>query len=189
MSEPEIPPLETLDDTRRKPPPRRPDAPRPRIGPIRTLDDIPPAALALLAAVACLAVLLALKWGLSHGLDWGREQDWAWATQWSATITDPVHAYLRAHTVGLPVTAGTAIGIWLCVGGAALIGSWISPGFGPRLTWLCHGAATVAMVWDASPAAGRTVAAGLAVLAWTALSTLAMRGFSLRPVINVLHRS
>ena len=39
------------------------------------------------------------------------------------------------------------------------------------------------MVWSQTPATGREVATGLAVLAWTAASTLALRGLSLRPVL------
>nr|WP_237529030.1 YbfB/YjiJ family MFS transporter [Streptomyces sp. SID5469] len=40
------------------------------------------------------------------------------------------------------------------------------------------------MVWSASPADGRTVATGIAVLAWTIASVFALRGLSLRPVIH-----
>jgi hypothetical protein len=39
------------------------------------------------------------------------------------------------------------------------------------------------MVHSAAPDGGRTVATGLAVLAWTACSALALRGLSLRPVL------
>lgn len=46
--------------------------------------------------------------------------------------------------------------------------------------WAGWGAATVWMVWTATPATSRSVAAGLAVLAWTFLSAFAMRGLTLR---------
>ena len=46
------------------------------------------------------------------------------------------------------------------------------------------GAASIATVWTNTPADGRTVATGIAVLAWTIASTLALRGLSLRPVVH-----
>ncbi|MEW2085683.1 hypothetical protein [Streptomyces sp. NPDC005283] len=49
-----------------------------------------------------------------------------------------------------------------------------------RLTWAAWGAATVWMVWTATPHTSHPVAAGLAVLAWTFLSAFAMRGLTLR---------
>ncbi|MEV2255890.1 hypothetical protein AB0I94_35940 [Streptomyces sp. NPDC050147] len=185
--DPEVPPLDTIDDSRRIPPPRRPAPPRPQ--PIKAVDDIPAGAIAAIAIVGVIALALTLKSGIPRVIDWSHHQDWSWFTQWAATITDPVHAYLGAHTVGLPITATMVFAIWQAIGVGTLIAAWLSSGFGPRSTWLAYGATTVFMVWDASPAAGRTVAAGLGVIAWTILSTLAMRGFSLRPVVNVFHRS
>ncbi|WP_329169422.1 hypothetical protein OG709_35795 (plasmid) [Streptomyces sp. NBC_01267] len=186
--EPEpVPPLETISDSLRIPPPRRPAPPRPE--PIKAVNDIPTGAIITFAVLAIGALVIALAWGAPKAIGWSQHQDWSWATQWAATITDPVHAYLGAHTVGLPITATTVFIIWQAVGVGTLIVAWLSNGFGPRSTWLAYGAATVFMVWDASPAAGRTVAAGLAVIAWTILSSLALRGFSLRPVVNVFHRS
>ncbi|MGW2331662.1 hypothetical protein ACWC5C_38760 [Streptomyces sp. NPDC001700] len=184
---PGVPPLNTINDNRRVPPPRRPASPRAE--PIKTVDDIPPGAIAAIAVIGIIALVLTFTWGVPNGIDWYHHQDWSWATQWAATITDPVHAYLRAHTVGLPITATTVFVIWQTVGVGTLIGSWVSTSFGPRITWIVYGAATAFMVWDASPAAGRTVATGLAVIAWTILSSLALRGLSLRPVVNVFHRS
>lgn len=40
------------------------------------------------------------------------------------------------------------------------------------------------MIWSATPADSRVVATGIAVLAWTAASALALRGLSLRPVVH-----
>jgi hypothetical protein len=40
------------------------------------------------------------------------------------------------------------------------------------------------MVWSATPDGSRTVAAGIAALLWGLASIFALRGLSLRPVIN-----
>ncbi|WP_327425671.1 hypothetical protein OG612_42655 (plasmid) [Streptomyces sp. NBC_01527] len=58
-----------------------------------------------------------------------------------------------------------------------LIGGFIGS-TGARITWTVWGAASSA-VWGATPADGRTIATGIAVLAWTIASTLALRGLSL----------
>ncbi|MFI9176134.1 hypothetical protein [Streptomyces lincolnensis] len=182
-----IPPMETIDDNERQPPVRRPTGtvPRPSQTPIRTRDDIPPGALAAGAVLGILTLLVILKVAVPRAINWSTHQDWSWATQWAATLTDPVRAYLDAHTAGLPVTATSAFGIWLGIGAASLVLAWATGAVGARLTWFAHGVATVFMVWASSPPAGRTVAAGLAVLAWTGLSLFALRGLSLRPVISV----
>lgn len=181
--DPSVPPLETIDDSQRVPPPRRPAPPRPQ--PIKAVDDVPPGAIAALTVVGLLALVLALKWGIPKGTDWYHHQDWSWFTQWTATVADPVHAYLSAHTAGLPLTASSAFVIWQGVGIASLALSWFTGAVGARLTWIAHGICSVLMVWDASPAAGRPVAAALAVIAWTIGSFFALRGMSLRPLINI----
>lgn len=182
-----IPPLETIDEDKRQPPRRGPanTTTVPRPAPIRTRDDIPPGALAVGAVLGTITLIFILKWAIPTVINWYGDQDWSWATQWAATLSDPVHAYLTAHTAGLPVTASSAFGIWLGVGGASFAWAWLTEAFGARLTWSAHGAATAFMVWESSPAAGRTVAVALAVLAWTIGSLFALRGLSLRPVINV----
>ncbi|MET9483638.1 hypothetical protein [Streptomyces sp. NPDC006638] len=181
--DPTVPPLDTIPDSQRVPPPRRPAPPRP--DPIKMSDDLPPGAVAALAVVGVGVLVLVLKWGLPKGIDWAHRQDWQWATQWAATLTDPVHAYLTTHTAGLPLTATSAVVIWQGVGGASLVLSWLTRAVGARLTWTAHGACTVFMVWDASPAAGRPVAAALTVLAWTLGSIPALRGLSLRPRLHI----
>ncbi|MEV7082419.1 hypothetical protein AB0N88_28405 [Streptomyces sp. NPDC093516] len=181
--DPAIPPLDTIADNQRIPPPRRPAPPRPH--PIKTADDIPTGAIAAVGIVGLVTLLLTLKWGIPKGIDWYHHQDWTWFTQWTATVTDPVHAYLNAHTVGLPLTATSAFAIWQGVGIASLVLSWLTGAVGARLTWIAHGACSVLMVFDASPAAGRPVAAALAVLAWTIGSLFALRGLSLRPLIHI----
>jgi hypothetical protein len=184
--EPTVPPLDTIADSDRQPP-RTPRPAPPRPAPIRTHDDVPPGAIAAFAVVGIVAVILGLKWGLPKAVDWYHHQDWAWFTQWTATIADPVHAYLTAHTASLPLTVSSAFVIWQGVGLVSLVLAWFTGAVGARLTWTAHGAATVFMVWDASPATGRSVAAGLAVLAWTIGSLFALRGLSLRPLIVTHH--
>ncbi|MFB7258091.1 hypothetical protein [Streptomyces nojiriensis] len=181
--DPAVPPLETIDDSQRIPRPRQPSAPPAE--PIRTSDDVPPGAIAAFAVLGIIAVVLTLKWGVPKVIDWSHHQDWSWFTQWTATVADPVHAYLTAHTAGLPLTASSAFLIWLGVGAVSLGLSWLTGAVGARLTWIAHGVCSVLMVWDAAPAAGRTVAAALAVLAWTIGSVFALRGLSLRPRINI----
>ncbi|WP_432020270.1 hypothetical protein [Streptomyces sp. 1222.5] len=166
--DPAIPPLDTIDDSQRVPPPRRPAPPRPR--PIKTTDDIPPGAIAAFGIVALVALLLTLKWGIPKGIDWYHHQDWAWFTQWTATIADPVHDYLSAHTVGLPLTATSAFVIWQGVGIVSLVLSWITGAVGARLTWAAHGACSVFMVWPA-PATAACPASSSS--AWRTPSTTA----------------
>jgi hypothetical protein len=181
-----IPPLDTIDDNDREPPrtPRPQTAP-PRPAPIRLRDDIPTGELIAFGIVSAVAVLFALIKGVPAVISWSHHQDWRWLTQSTATITDPVHAYLAAHTAGLPLTASSAFVIWQGVGLAALLAAGATGATGARLTWIAHGACTAAMVWDASPAAGRPVATALAVLAWTIGSVVALSGLSQRPLINV----
>jgi hypothetical protein len=181
--DPAVPPLETIDDDQRIPRPRQPSVPRTE--PIRTMDDIPTGAIVVGVLLTVVAVVLLYTWGVPKSIDWFHHHDWSWATQWIATVADPVHAYLSAHTAGLPLTASSAFVIWLGVGAASLALAWLTGAVGARLTWTAHGVCSVLMVWDASPAAGRPVAAALAVLAWTIGSFFALRGLSLRPRINI----
>ncbi|MGW1007704.1 hypothetical protein [Streptomyces sp. NPDC002520] len=182
--EPSVPPLDTIADSDRMPP-RKPRTAPPRPAPIRLQDDVPTGALVAFFVIGTAAVLFALVKGVPKAIDWSHHQDWHWFTQWTATVADPVHAYLAAHTVGLPLTASSAFAIWQGVGLAALLLAWFTGAFGARLTWTAHGACTAAMVWDAAPAAGRPVATALAVLAWTIGSLFALRGLSLRPVLHI----
>ncbi|MFJ2847029.1 hypothetical protein ACIPD2_36125 [Streptomyces griseofuscus] len=181
---PPIPPMDTIADSDRMPP-RTPRTAPLRPAPIRTRDDMPTGALAMLGIGGGLAVILVLVVGVPRLIDWSHHQDWHWFTQWVATVADPVHAYLSAHTAGLPLTATSAFVIWQGVGIVSLVLSWITGAAGARLTWTAHGACSVFMVWDAAPAASRPVAAALAVLAWTIGSFFALRGLSLRPLIHL----
>lgn len=97
-----------------------------------------------------------------------------------AVVDQPVRTYIAQHSAGLPVAASTVYTLWLLTGIVGLVLGYLSRNNGVRAMWVGHGAATVFMVWTATPATSRPVAAGLAVLAWTFLSAFAMRGLTLR---------
>ncbi|MFE9360334.1 hypothetical protein ACFYPB_40555 [Streptomyces olivaceoviridis] len=132
-----------------------------------------------------LAALLTLRWigatviGLAHALPWPTPTDRD-HTGLLATIDQPVRDYLTEHTRALPVTATTAYSTWQAVGAVSLLLGFFHSS-GARLTWIIWGAATVGMVWTTSPDSGRAVAAGIALLAWAALSLFALRGLSFSP--------
>ncbi|MFD5413485.1 hypothetical protein [Streptomyces nojiriensis] len=94
-----------------------------------------------------------------------------------AVIDQLIRTYVTAHSTSLPISAST---VWQLVGIFGLIGGFARSS-GARITWTAWGAASIAMVWDAAPDEGRTIVTGLAVLAWTAASALALRGLTLRP--------
>ncbi|MFD5101778.1 hypothetical protein [Streptomyces albidochromogenes] len=97
-----------------------------------------------------------------------------------AVVDQPVRTYIAQHSAGLPVEASTVYTLWLLTGIVGLVLGYLSRNNGVRAMWSAWGAATVWMVWMATPATSRPVAAGLAVLAWTFLSAFAMRGLTLR---------
>jgi hypothetical protein len=99
-----------------------------------------------------------------------------------AVIDQPVRSYIAIHSASLQVSASTVYTLWQMVGLFGLIGGFLRSS-GARLTWTAWGAASTAMVYSAAPTGGRTIATGLAVLAWTAASAVALRGLSLRPVV------
>ncbi|MFD4833340.1 hypothetical protein ACFWPV_26310 [Streptomyces uncialis] len=102
----------------------------------------------------------------------------------TAVVDQPIRSYIAAHTGTLPVSASTVYTLWQLTGVFGLIGGLLRSS-GARLTWTAWGCASVAMVWSGAPADGRTVATGLAVLAWTAASALALRGLTLRPSLFI----
>jgi hypothetical protein len=165
--------------------PRPTTPPLPRTG---DLDDLPPAVLGGLAFASAAGVIALIVWGAPKAWHWLRAQDWHQLTQWAATIDHPVHAYLAAHTTGLPITAASVYGIWQAIGAAALLIAWWRHTVSARLTWALHGAATAWMVWAAAPATGRAVALGLTVLAWALTSGVVLRGLSPRPLVIVRDR-
>lgn len=138
------------------------------------------------AAVAWGAVLAVLALTALGGLllSWGRALPWTLPTAHDPTgllavIDDPIHRYLAAHTRTLPASTTTVYAAWQATGLLALVLGWVGV-TAARAIWLLWGAATVAMVAAATPASDRPVAACLALLAWTVLSIIALRGLTPR---------
>ncbi|MFI6530242.1 hypothetical protein [Streptomyces uncialis] len=100
-----------------------------------------------------------------------------------ATIETPVRTYLTAHTRGLAVDASTAHTLWQITGLVGLAGGFLRI-TAARTLWITWAGASIAMIWQAAPDTGRTVATGIAVLAWILASTVALRGLTVRPVIR-----
>jgi hypothetical protein len=95
------------------------------------------------------------------------------------TVNEPVRAYLRDHSAGLPITADTLWGTW----SLAILALWIWAVFGSwggRVGWTLMGAMTIAMVWAGAPHQpghdARWTAAGLTLTMWAVLSVLAFHG-------------
>ncbi|MGW4438041.1 hypothetical protein ACWELO_20145 [Streptomyces sp. NPDC004596] len=97
-----------------------------------------------------------------------------------AVVDQPVRTYIAQHSTGLPVAASTVYTLWLLTGITGLVLGYLSRNNGVRAMWSGWGAASVFMVWTATPATSRPIAVGLAVLAWTFLSAFAMRGLTMR---------
>ncbi|MFJ4008062.1 hypothetical protein ACIPWL_32110 [Streptomyces sp. NPDC090023] len=97
-----------------------------------------------------------------------------------AVVDQPVRTYIAQHSAGLPIEASTVYTLWLLTGIVGLVLGYLSRNNGVRAMWSAWGAASVFMVWTATPDTSRPVAVGLAVLAWTFLSAFAMRGLTLR---------
>jgi hypothetical protein len=91
-----------------------------------------------------------------------------------------VRTYIAQHSAHLTISGSTLYTVWQLTGLFGLIAGFAG-WTGARITWTTWGAATIAMVWSAAPADGRTLATGLAVLAWTVASAFALRGLTLRP--------
>ncbi|MEV7518677.1 hypothetical protein AB0O03_27400 [Streptomyces diastaticus] len=101
-----------------------------------------------------------------------------------AAVDQPIRSYIAAHSASLPINASTVYTVWQAAGLFGLVGGFARSS-GARLTWTAWGAASIAMVYSAAPADGRTIATGLAVLAWTAASTLPLRGLTMRPSLFI----
>ncbi|MER5866151.1 hypothetical protein [Kitasatospora sp. NPDC002040] len=99
-------------------------------------------------------------------------------------LTGPVHVYLDAHTTN-PLTPATAYAAWKTTGVVVFAVAFLGRVPVARLAWTAWSVATLAMIWQATPEAGRPVATGAAAAVLTAASFLALRGlsFSLRPMI------
>ncbi len=101
-----------------------------------------------------------------------------------AIVDQPVRTYIAQHSAGLPIAASTVYTLWLATGIAALILGYFTRSNALRAMWTGWGAATVFMVWTATPDTSRTIAVALTVLAWTLLSALALNGLSLRRTVG-----
>ncbi|OII64345.1 hypothetical protein BJP40_02185 [Streptomyces sp. CC53] len=98
-------------------------------------------------------------------------------------IDNPIRSYIGQHSTGLPVPSSAVYAFWQFAGLIGLVGGFIGSA-GARILWTGWGLATVAVVWSATPDGNRTLAVGIAALAWALASIFALRGLSLRPVIN-----
>ncbi|MEU5869868.1 hypothetical protein ABZ815_52520 [Nonomuraea sp. NPDC047529] len=137
-----------------------------------------------LAVTVLMAIIQALTNGVITGGAWALER----VADWKLTevVTTPVHAYITAHAAGLPVGAEAIWSAWGLTGPILWLLCWLTgSSWSARLAWLLYGAATVAMVHSASPAHGRMLAAGIAVLYWGVLSVFALRGLHRRPTVNI----
>ncbi|GGZ18357.1 hypothetical protein [Streptomyces nitrosporeus] len=101
-----------------------------------------------------------------------------------AIVDQPVRTYIAQHSAGLPIAASTVYTLWLATGIAALVLGYFTRSNALRAMWTGWGAATVYMVWTATPDTSRTVAVALAVLAWTLLSAVALHGLTLRRTVG-----
>ncbi|GGP90149.1 hypothetical protein [Streptomyces melanogenes] len=99
-----------------------------------------------------------------------------------AVVDQPIRSYIAQHSTGLTVSGSTIYTLWQVAGLTGLIGGFLRS-TAARLLWVAWGAGSAAMIWSAAPADGRTLATGIAVLAWSIASVFALRGLSLRPVI------
>lgn len=97
---------------------------------------------------------------------------------WGA-VDNPIHTYLSQSAAHLAVSSSALYACWQLAGLVGLIGGF-ARSTGARIIWAAWGTASIAMVWSASPTGGRTVATGIAALAWTLASTSALRDLSLR---------
>lgn len=143
---------------------------------------------ASVVGIALLALLIVYTIGTAV-LDAGRALPWPLRvdhdpTGLLATIDQPVHNYLDAHTAGLPITATAAYGTWQAVGAASLVLGYFRSSVA-RLTWVLWVGSTIAMVWSATPEPSRTVATAITAAAGAGLSLLALHGLSLTRDINV----
>ncbi|UDM05569.1 hypothetical protein [Streptomyces longhuiensis] len=101
-----------------------------------------------------------------------------------AVIDQPIRSYIAQHSAGLAVSGSTLYTLWQLVGLFGLFGGFLRS-TAARLTWTAWGAASIAMVWTASPAPARNLATGLAAAAWLLGSAFALRGLTLRPAVYV----
>jgi len=100
------------------------------------------------------------------------------------TVDHPIRAFLTDQAAHLPVSPAALYAFWKLTGLLALIGGGIFRNSGARIAWLLFGAASLAMIWSATPAGGRAAATGVAAFLWALASIVALRGLTLRPVVH-----
>ena len=139
----------------------------------------------LLAAVTVLGLLLWLIWTIlaaivttigagadaaGDGLTWLG----AWITGGPVTtsISDPVRAYLDAHTAGLPATGRDLWIVWLVAVGALYAGALAGSTYA-RIGWATIGALSAVAAYFGAAAGSGPAAAGLTACVWLLLSLLA----------------
>lgn len=98
-------------------------------------------------------------------------------------VDNPIRSYIGQHSVALTVPGTAGYAFWQFTGLIGLIGGFVGSS-GARILWAGWGFSSIAMVWSAAPVGSRTVATGIAALMWALASIVALRGLSLRPVIN-----
>lgn len=89
-------------------------------------------------------------------------------------VTDPVHAFITEHTIGVGVDAATVFWTWAAAGVVFFLLS-LAGSVGARIGWTLHGAATALMVFVGTADTGRPIATGLTVIFWAVLSMPAFR--------------
>ena len=158
-------------------------------------DEAPRPARGLAAGVlgAAGGAVLLIVWALVNLVEWlargaahliGHHGVHALAA-WQIThvITDPIRHYIGA--AHLPASASALSILWLVAAIILWLGSSLLGFNGARVGWIAYGAATTAMVYAGTPAAGRGVAAAVTVVAWALLSIPAFWGKS-RDVLNYI---
>ncbi|GAA2524425.1 hypothetical protein [Streptomyces longisporus] len=98
-------------------------------------------------------------------------------------IDNPIRSYIGQHSATLTVPGSAVYAFWQFTGLFGLIAGFAGNS-GARILWTGWGLSSIAMVWAASPDGSRTLATGIAALMWAFASVAALRGLSLRPVIN-----
>ncbi|MER7369047.1 hypothetical protein [Nonomuraea wenchangensis] len=137
-----------------------------------------------LAVTVLTAIIQGVANGVVTGGTWALEQ----VADWKLTevVTTPVHAYITANAAGLPTGAEAIWSAWAVTGPILWLLCWLTgSSWSLRLAWFLYGTGSVAMVYSATPAGGRMLATGIAVLSWGVLSVFALRGIHRRPATHV----
>jgi hypothetical protein len=135
----------------------------------------------LLGAVATLGTLLWLIWAIlsaigsglaAAGTGLGRLGRWIGDGPVTASISDPVRAYLDAHSAGLPATGRDLWLVWLVAVGVLYLGALAGSTYA-RIGWATIGVLTATAGYFGAAAGSGPAAAGLTVTVWLLLSLLA----------------